>query len=186
MFKKWYQVLRAVIFNEKFASFPPEDYPIHNYYYELTEILLGMDCTEANPARPTEIEWNAAYDFIGQHFFYINPTDLSPTPEYIKQRFLELIIKEKIDGCDIDPFNQMTNDYKLAGGRTDKYLEVVLADFLRFAQQNNVYFWIIAHPTKLKKQADNNYPCPDVFDIMDGSMWNNKMSNILVYHRPFM
>jgi len=183
-FKKWYQVFRAVKFGEKFASFPPEDYPIQNFYHELTEILLCCDCTPSNPNRPSREAYDKAYDFISAHFFYIHPTDLSPTPEYIKQRFLELIIKEKVDGCDIDPFNQMTNDYSKAGGRDDKYLEAVLADFLRFAQQNDVYFWIVAHPRAMTKQADGNYPCPDVFDLAGGAMWNNKMNNILVYHRP--
>ena len=43
---------------------------------------------------------------------------------------------------------------------------------------------IVAHPKMLRKEADGNYPCPDVFDIADGAMWNNKMDNILVYHRP--
>ena len=43
---------------------------------------------------------------------------------------------------------------------------------------------IVAHPTKLQKGNDGNYPCPDVFDIADGAMWNNKMDNILIYHRP--
>jgi hypothetical protein len=186
MFKKWFQVLRAVALDEKFASFPPEDYPVHNYYHELTEILLGCDCTPNNPGCPVRAEYNAAYDFISKHFFYIAPTDLSPTPEYIKQRFLELIIKEKIDGVDIDPFNQMTNDYRGSNYRDDKYLEGVLADFLRFAQQNNIYFLVIAHPAKMTKGKDGNYPCPDVFDLAGGAMWSNKMSNILVYHRPFM
>ena len=37
-------------------------------------------------------------------------------------------IQEKVDFCCIDPFNQMTNDYKGYGGRTDKYLETFLAD----------------------------------------------------------
>lgn len=185
-FKKWYQVFRAVVFGERFASFPPEDYPVHNYYHELTEILLGANCTPENKNRPSRAEYNAAYDFIGQHFFYIYPTDLAPTPDYIKQRFLELVIKENIDGCDIDPFNQMTNDYSKHGGRDDKYLETTLADFLRFAQQNDKYFWIVAHPHKLQKQQDGNYPCPDVYDLAGGAMWNNKMNNILVYHRPTM
>ena len=35
------------------------------------------------------------------------------------------------------------------------------------------------------KASDGNYPCPDVFDLTDGAMWNNKLDNILVYHRPF-
>jgi twinkle protein len=184
--KKWYQIMRAIKFGEKFATFPPEDYPIHNFYHELTEILLGCDCTPRNPIRPDRGVYSRAYDFISSHFFYIQPTDLSPTPDYMKERFFELIVKEKIDGADIDPFNQMTNDYNKHGGRSDKYLETVLSDFLRFGQMNNIYFWIVAHPVKMQKGNDKNYPCPDVFDIADGAMWNNKMNNILVYHRPFM
>ena len=50
---------------------------------------------------------------------------------------------------------------------------------------NNVYFWIVAHPIKMAKASDGNYPCPDVYDLSDGAMWSNKMDNILVYHRPF-
>jgi hypothetical protein len=185
-FKKFLQVCRAVKFGEKFATFPPEDFPVQNFYHDLVEMLLGCDCSGGNPNRPKIEIYSAAYDFISKHFFYIYPKKFSPTPEYIKEKFLELIVKEKIDGCDIDPFNQMTNDYGKAGGRSDKYLETVLSDFLRFSQENNVYMWIVAHPTKMVKGKDENYPCPDVYDVADGAMWNNKMDNILVYHRPFM
>ena len=96
-----------------------------------------------------------------------------------------MIIKEKIDGCIIDPFNQLTNDYNSHGGRSDKYLEFLLSDFSRFSQNNQVLFLIVAHPKMMRKEKDNpNYPEPDVFDIADGAMWNNKMDNILIYHRP--
>jgi hypothetical protein len=43
---------------------------------------------------------------------------------------------------------------------------------------------IIAHPKSLHKDKNEGYPCPDVYDIADGAMWNNKCDNILVYHRP--
>jgi len=95
-----------------------------------------------------------------------------------------MIIKEKVDGCIIDPFNQLTNDYGSVGGRDDKYLEAVLGDFDRFATLNQVFFLIVAHPKGMHKDATGNYPCPDVFDLSGGAMWNNKMYNILVYHRP--
>jgi twinkle protein len=85
----------------------------------------------------------------------------------------------------IDPFNQMANDYGKSGGRSDKYLETFLSDCSRFAKKNNVYFDIVVHPHKMKKGDDGNYPCPDVFDLADGAMWNNKADNILIYHRPF-
>lgn len=182
-FKRWYQVFRVVLYAEKFATFSPEDNPPEEYYHDLVEILLGCDCTPRNQYRPSSDIYQRAYDFITEHFFYIYPKNSEPTPQYIKQVFLELIIKEKVDGCDIDPFNQMTNNYQGYAGR-DKYLEFVLTDFARFAVLNDVYFWVVAHPTKLPKQQDGNYPCPEVFDVADGAMWNNKMDNILVYHRP--
>ena len=184
--KKWYQAMRILLFNEKFASFSPEENPPEEYYHDFVEIILGCDCTPSNPHRPGIEVYNAAYDFISNHIFYLYPKDVAPTPQYIKERFLELIIKEKVDGIDIDPFNQLSNDYASTGSRTDKYLETFLSDFGRFVQQNNVYGWIIAHPKAIKKRPEGNYDCPDVFDIADGAMWNNKMDNILVYHRPLM
>lgn len=183
-FKRWYQVFRAVKYGEKFGSFSPEDNPPEEYYHDLVEILLGCDCTPANKFRPNRKVYERAYDFICKHFFYVYPKNADPTPVYVKEVFLELVVKEGIDGVDIDPFNQMSNNYAGFAGR-DKYLEWVLTDFARFAIINDVYFWIVNHPTKLQKQSDGNYPCPDVFDISDGAMWNNKSDNILVYHRPF-
>jgi len=165
---KWLWLMRSIIFGEKFASFSPEDNPPEEYYHDFTEMLLGCDCTPANPNRPSKEAYEAAYDYVSKAVFYLYPKDDLPTPEYIKERFLELIIKEKVDGVAIDPFNQLANDYGKSG-RSDKYLETFLGGMSRFAQNNEVYLTIIAHPHKLQKQADGNYPCPDVFDISDGA-----------------
>jgi hypothetical protein len=176
---------RIIMYGEKIATFSPEDTPAEEYFHDFVEMLLGCECTPFNPNRPSNEVYEAAYDFISKHIFYISAEMLSPTPQYIKEKFLELIVQEKVDFCCIDPFNQMTNDYKGFGGRTDKYLETLLADFSRFAKKNDVYFWIIAHPKLMERDKTGNYKCPDVFDINDGAMWNNKMDNITVYHRPF-
>ena len=178
-------LMRMVMFGEKVATFSPEDVPAEEYFHDYVEMLLGCECTPYNPNRPSSEIYEAAYDFVSKHIFYISAEMLSPTPQYIKEKFLELIVQEKVDYCCIDPFNQMTNDYKGYGGRTDKYLETLLADFSRFARKNDVYFWIIAHPKLMERDRTGNYKCPDVFDINDGAMWSNKMDNILVYHRPF-
>jgi hypothetical protein len=181
---KWYMLLHSIKHGSKFAIFAPEDNPAQEFYHDLTEIYLGCDCTPNNPNRPPQKVYEMAYDFVSSRFFYIYPESLSPTPAYVKERFLELIIKEGVDGCIIDPFNQMTNDYSSFGGRSDQYLEGILGDFDRFAVSNNVYFWIVAHPNKAYKDSSGNYPCPDVYDLAGGAMWNNKMYNILIYHRP--
>jgi hypothetical protein len=182
--KKWYQVMRIVLYGEKFATFSPEDNPPEEYYHDFVEILLGCDCTPLNPNRPSRQIYEYTYDFVCKHIFYVYPKNVTPTPQYIMEVFLQLIVKEGVDGVDIDPFNQLANNYQNFGGR-DKYLEWVLSLFSRFSQINNVYFWIVAHPIKMQKASDGNYPCPDVFDIADGALWNNKLDNILVYHRPY-
>jgi hypothetical protein len=179
----WYLLMRVLKYGEKFAFFCPEINPAHEFYHDLTEMYFGTECVPSQyvDRRPKEAHYSEVYDIISKHVFYVYPKELSPTPSYIKSRFLKLIVKEKVDGCIIDPFNQMTNAYK---ERSDKYLETFLGDCSRFAQTNNVYFIVVAHPTKLQKDKTDNYPCPDVFDIADGAMWNNKMDNILIYHRP--
>lgn len=182
---QWYILVRVVIFNDKFAFFSPENNPAQEFYHDMVEIYLGSSCTPNAYQRPNKVEYERVYDLISKNIFYVYPKEIAPSPEYIKERFLELIIKEKINGCIIDPFNQMSNDYGKQGGRTDKYLESFLADCSRFAQLNQVYFFIVAHPKLMvKPKGDLNYPEPDVFDIADGAMWNNKLDNILVYHRP--
>lgn len=187
----WILLMRCIKYGEKFAIFSPEENPAQEFYFNLTEMLLGSNCaydTRYSPEvlmeRPDRAIFQRAYDWISEHIFFVYPETIAPTPDYIKERFLELIIKKKVNGVIIDPFNQLSNNYTSTGGRSDKYLETFLSDCKRFAQTNNVFFNIIAHPVKMTKQADGNYPCPDVFDIADGAMWNNKMDNILIYHRP--
>jgi hypothetical protein len=186
----WNYILinKSVHDGSKWAVFSPESYPTHEYYHSLTEIVIGTNCTpfnfdgKPNQHLPTEEEFKKAYDWVSDHFFFIYPLELSPTPEYIQSRFLELIIKEKVDGVIIDPFNQLANDY--TNKRDDQYLGTFLSDCSRFARNNNVFYTLIVHPKQLTKRSTGGYAEPDVFDIAGGAMWNNKLDNILVYHRP--
>lgn len=180
-FWKFLILYRCVKFGEKWAIFGPEDNPAEEFYHDFCEVYLGANCTSNNPNRPSKSAYERAYEFVSNHIFYVYPETFAPTPEYVKERFFELIIKENVQGVVIDPFNQLQNDY---GARSDKYLESILSDFMRFAQQNNVFFDIVAHPKAMRKDGLKNYPMPDVFDIADGAMWNNKMHNIVIYHRP--
>lgn len=184
-FRKYYKLMKVLLYGEKFASFSPEDNPPEEYYHDFVEMYLGCDCTPNNPQRPSEAVYSAAYDFISSYIFYIYPKDLTPTPEYIKEKFLELIIKEKISGADIDPFNQLSHNYSSSGGRTDLYLETVLGDFTRFAQSNNIPITIVSHPSNLETDANGDFKCPTINKLSGGAMWGNKMDNVLVYHRPF-
>lgn len=183
-FMKWEMIFRMVKFGEKVAIFTPEELPAEQFYHDLVEIYFGKDCTPNNYNRPSYDAYMKVYKMIGEHIFMVYPKNVSPTPDYVKEVFLSMIIKHGVDRVIIDPFNQMANDYSKGGGRSDKYLETFLSDCTRFARKNNVYFDIVVHPHKMRKGDDGNYPCPEVFDLADGAMWNNKADNIIIYHRP--
>ena len=66
-------------------------------------------------------------------------------------------------------------------------MERVLTELSRFTLENQIHLIIIHHPKSPKSKAsDGNYECPDVFDLNDGAMWNNKIDNIIIFHKPFM
>jgi hypothetical protein len=182
-FLKWYLISRALKYDEKFVLFSPEENPAHYFYHELMQVVFGTTLLPLNNNLPHQDKIDELIGWVNEHFFFISPKELAPTPKYLKERFLEHIIKNKVDGVVIDPWNQMSNNYGSYGGRSDKYLEVMLSDFARFGRENNIMFVIVAHPHKLVKDGTGNYPCPDVFDLADGAMWNNKLDNIIVFHR---
>lgn len=181
-FYKWYLVFRAVLFGEKTVFFAPEEDGAEGFYLSIMEIYLGGGLAKNQKYSKDEIK--EAKQFAKNHFFFIYPEEVNPTPQYIKERFMYLMITEKADRLVIDPFNQMYNDYKLAGGRDDKYLELVLGDFNRFTRDNDIFFTIIAHPKTPQKNKEGGYDAPTEYDLAQGAMWNNKMHNILAYHRP--
>lgn len=181
-FANFLMMVKSIKDDTKWGCFAPESYPAQEFYHDLVEMYLGCDMTPQNVERPDESEYKRAYDFVKKHFFYIHPKDTSPTPAYINSRFLELIMKEGIDGCVIDPYNQLCNDYD---DRDDRYLDKFLTGCSNFAQINNIFYWIIMHPKSLRKDDKNGgYACPDIFDMAGGAMWNNKLENIIIYHRP--
>jgi twinkle protein len=183
---KYLMLMKSISNGWKFALFAPEDFPAHEFYHELTELYVGQSLTPDNINRISRDNYEEVYDWVEKHYFFVYPKDTLSSPDYIKQVFLELIVKEKVNAVCIDPFNQLDNDYSKTGGRDDRYLEVTLADFKRFAQVNDVPFLVVAHPKGgLKKDPKGNYECPDVYDLAGGAMYNNKMDNILIYHRPY-
>lgn len=182
----WLLVMRAIKFGDKFAIWSPEINPSEEFYFELCEIILGCDMTPNNHKRADKAVFDATYDWVSQHFFYIYPEQLSPTPKFIKEKYLELVIKEGVTGCILDPLNSMTNNYDSYGGRDDKYLEVLLSDFIRFSQQNNTYFIYVAHPRNGQiNQNTGNFDAPNQYSLSGGAMHANKAYNILAYHRPY-
>jgi hypothetical protein len=179
-------LMKAVFCGYKYAFFSPEQDPPDDFYDDLIHMYIGSNTQKHFHTQMPESEYIRGMDFIKDHFFYIYPENESPTPEYINERFIEVIKKHKVSGCIIDPYNQLDNDIKKNGGREDLYLSAFLSKQKRLAQQYQIFMIIVAHPKGgLGKTSNGDYEKPNVYDLAGGAMWSNKCDNVLLTYRPY-
>lgn len=176
-------LIKSIKEGTKWGVFSPENNPPNFFYDELIRTYVGKN-TVKSKNQMSKKEYEKAMGFIGKHFFYIYPKDNSPTPEYINERFYELIEKEGINGCITDPFNQLANAWAKTG-RDDLYLDSYLSKELRFAQKHDIYKIIVAHPKGSIGLTDKGcFRVPHSYDLAHGAMWYNMCDNIICIHRP--
>ena len=175
---------KSVYDGYKWGIFSPENRPEEEFYKDLIHSYVGKSTEPYHENQMSREELEAGMDFVSDHFFLVQPKDVAPTPKYINSCFRELVIKNGIDGCAIDPYNQLDNDISRVGGREDQYISRFLTDCKRFAGDHDLFYYIVAHPKGGLTKSGGNYDMPDVYDLSGGAMWNNKLDNILCYHRP--
>lgn len=161
----------------KWGVFSPENYPANDFYEDLIEMYAGKWV-----AKMTEQEYRDAAEFVGKHIFYVYP-DHDHDLTTIHEKFRYLILKKGIDGVLIDPWNQLDHNLNRYQ-REDQYLSECFKDIKRFALMNHICYSIIAHPKNPTYNQDRSLPIADMYDLSGGSMWANKMDNIMSYHRP--
>lgn len=165
------------------CTYAPEEYGADEYYHDFVEMYEGARLTPTSGYGISDEAYLHKYDYIGRNFFYYYPKTFIPTTDELLEQWLKMHITNGVTRFACDPYNRIK---KVGGnGRDDQYLEVDLDKYDRFAKQTQTAVFIVAHPKSLEKNGQKDYACPDVFDLAGGAMWNNKMDNIMVYHRPF-
>lgn len=155
---------------------------------------------------PAEIIGELAHKFIGKPFIK-NDFQMSETEKYQADAYLDEFftvvdagegdmtiddllriasdLKKEIDvkTLSIDPWNELKHDFEIAKGREDKYLEYMLGKIRRFARENKMHIFIVAHPRTLRP-LDGKYEAPTAFELSGGAAWYSKAESILCIHRP--
>lgn len=172
----------------KWGAFVPEDFPLDYFFEDLAHIYLGITTDIEYKHRATPQQFTEAMLFVKEHFFAIYPerdkkTGIAPLPtnDWINERLNFLKLKYGINAVVKDPFNKILHE--IGHQREDQYLAKELSKEKFFASQFDAYL-IVAHPSKLSKGANGEYPCPSAYDLSGGAMWSNMMDNIMVVHRP--
>lgn len=181
----WLQMMliKSMYDGWKWGVFCPENYPPTDFYDDLIEMYVGRWVDRNDNNGMTEKQYTDAAAFLNDHFYFVYPED-SHSLDSIHEKFRYLILKKGIDGVLIDPWNQL--DHVMGKyTREDQYLSESLTKTKRFCLLNNISYNIIAHPKNpTYSKEDNSLPVPDMYNLYGGSMWGNKMDNIIVYYRP--
>lgn len=180
-------LIKSIRDGYKWAIFSPENYPPVSFYNQLIHTYVGKSVHRHHKNQMSEDEYRKAAEKINKHFFFIYPEEKAPTQEYVNRKFVELMIKENIDGCLIDPFNALVRDFSQSNVRDDQYLQEFFRVQKRFTLENNIFMIIVMHPngSVQKDERTGDYRPPGVYNIAGGAMTLNKTDNLLLFHRPF-
>lgn len=163
----------------EFAIFSPEMSPFEDHAIILAEQLTG--CSVKRLPIPKR---ESSYWWIKDHFHAIEPDD-SPTLDKVLQIARLMVLRRGIKGLVIDPWNEL--EHNRGGLSETDHISICLAKIRKFAQQNDIHIWIVAHPTKVHPTSSNNgkhvYPVPSPYDISGSANWRNKADCCLTVWR---
>ena len=142
----------------------------------------GMPFFEGYHRRMNKEEYDAAFDFVNNHFTFVWQDDGSLADlDSILDRLRSAILRHGIRGAIIDPYNFISRDNR--DKSETEWISDMLTKVKAFAMGHGVHIWFVAHPTKMQRGADGRIPPPGGFDISGSAAWFAKADCGLTVHR---
>lgn len=164
-----------------FAVYSPENQPIAYHVEKLAEKLVGKPFNQGPRERMSYPEMEQALMTLNSHFTFMLPD--YPTVTTLLDTARELVTQRGIRGFIIDPWNEINPARDASVSETD-YVSQALTKIRTFARTNQVHVWVVAHPTKLRKNdLTGTYPVPTPYDVSGSAHWRNKADNCITVYR---
>ena len=159
------------------AIFSPESMPLAMHARRIASKFFGSHFAASNC---TMDEFNTVTEHIEKNFFFVAPED-GYTAENILAKAKYLVKKQGIRILVIDPYNSLEHDM----GRDNEthYIGWFLDKLRYFAQRNKVLVALVAHPTKMQKDAKGRHHVPNLYSIAGSSNFFNKTDFGLTVYR---
>lgn len=175
----------------KWAIFSPESHPIELHIKQMIEICTKSNFSGRYGARKTdETEVDHFMREMNNNLIFLTPDEEHTKIEEILSIFEYLVENHNIKNFILDPYNEFSHTRPLGMSETE-YVSRFLGRVRKFINKHKAAVWIVAHPTKLRKEdvifADGSkgldYPVPTAYDIAGSANFFNKPDNIIAVHR---
>jgi len=167
----------------KFGVFSPEHYPFERLFLRLAKIFTGQPFFDGATRRMSETKLMEAMEFINKHYMFIYPEE-DFSLDAILEAARVMVLRDGIDALIIDPWNEIAHEY---GKQSEhEYTGEALRKIHQFKRKYDVAVFIVAHPTKLKKNENTGlFYVPNLYSISGSAHWYNKVDFGLTVYRNF-
>lgn len=175
----------------KWAIFSPESLPLESHLQQLIEIHTKTNFTgKYKSCQTSEFDIDRFIDDHKKSLFFLKPDENKLSIEYILS-LIEYLVKEHgVNAFVLDPYNEFSHTRPPHLSETE-YVSQFLGAMRKFTREHKVCGWVVAHPTKMKKEEATRmdgtkgmeYPIPDGYSISGSANFNNKADVLMAYHR---
>lgn len=171
--------------NWHWTVFSPENWPLANHFQKLAEKWTGHPMFADNPTLAmTRSDFETTISELSSHLVFVRPAD-----DEMKIDGIMAILKESVDANAtnafiLDPWNECEHTRPSNMSETE-YIGQALTRLRNFARLHSATVFVVAHPTKLMKNDDGNYPVPTPYDISGSANWRNKADVCIAVWRDY-
>lgn len=185
-FTDWYVLNLIKDYDLKASWFSPEHNPMSLYQTNIIEKVTGKNfwgkCNGNEVERVTKEDIKNYEEWANERIYLTDAINGDfPTWDWLFEKFKEQMYSYGIDIFIIDAFNKVL----LEKGNRLEEISKVLTKLTHFAQSNNVFIFLVAHPTKMQKNEKGIYSVPTLYDVSGSADFRNMTHNGYTIYRHF-
>jgi twinkle protein len=178
-FVDWYLLNLIHEYDFKASIFSPEHSPLPLYISKHIKLSIGKpfwnNCTVEDIYKYTE--WSRE-----KIYYTTQEENQDPDWDWLINKMTEQMYTYGINIFVIDAWNKVQMSKGLAGKEA---IDTILTRLTNFCVKHNVHIFLVAHPTKMKKDADGNYEMPTLYDVSGSADFKNQTHNGFTIFRQF-
>jgi twinkle protein len=184
-FLEWYLLNLIDEHKVKASIFSPEHNPMGLHYSNLMQKAIGKPFfgTVEGVARMTKDDIIRFQQWSNERLYLTGGGAGEVIDwDWIFDKFKEQLFSFGINVFVVDAWNKVQLPKGMAG---KEGIDQILTRITAFCQQNNVQIFLVAHPTKMRKNETGRYDLPQLYDVSGSADFRNQTHNGFSVYRNF-
>jgi len=170
--------------NWKIFVYNPENFPADFYLQKMVEKYLDKPMFGHYNGYETinDDDFESAYFGMKDNICTVDCHINNASVDSILNAIFMECMEKKVNMAVIDPWNKLESQ-KDKGMNNTEFIGQALTRIQMFSRQNNISFWIVAHPSKPLKLKNGGFSTVTLYDVNDSANWYNMIDNGFIFHR---